>query len=123
MSVENSQLHDFILWLWGLLEKAENELLAREVTLVFLKTSGGFPEIDELAQHARANPSPVLEGRHRDARETIERLLAEQNPGDALMQFLREWKPQGPIQVSAQLSNENPPWRHEMTLEKAGRST
>ena len=88
--METNPLRDFILWLWDISEKRENELLAYEVTFALLRSSD--PQIDKLLDEARKNPSPELAKRHREARETIERLLDGQNPGDDLMKFLREWK-------------------------------
>jgi hypothetical protein len=97
MEIERDKLRDFIVWLWGILEKCQADLLAHEVTFVMLKASGQLPELDKLLKQARDNPSPELAKRHKEARETLERLLAEQNPGDALKTFLLNWKPKGPI--------------------------
>jgi hypothetical protein len=97
MDIERDKLRDFILWLWEIMEKRDAELLAYEVTFHILKASGQFPELDLILKRARENPSPELARQHKEARETIERLLAEQNPGDALKTFLLNWKPKGPI--------------------------
>jgi hypothetical protein len=98
MEIDKSQLRTLLLWFWGIIEKTESDVLAYEVTFALLKSSASFPEIDTLLATARSNPSPELQKRHRETRATIERLLAEQNPGDALMKYLQNWKPKGPIQ-------------------------
>ena len=97
MEIDKEKLRDFVLWLWGIVEKLETDLLAHEVAFVILKASGQTPQLDELLEHARKNPSPELAKRQQETRETVERLLGEQNPGDALMRFLQTWKPKGPI--------------------------
>jgi hypothetical protein len=97
MEIEKDKLRDFLLWLWGIVEKLETDLLAHEVALVALKASGQFLQLDQLLEQARKNPSPELAKRNRETRETIERLLGEQTPGDALMRFLQTWKPKGRV--------------------------
>jgi hypothetical protein len=39
---------------------------------------------------------PILIARHKEARETLERLLNEETLETDLLLFLREWKPSGP---------------------------
>ena len=97
MEIGRDKLRDLLLWFWGIVEKTETDLLAHEVVFFMLKASGQVPNLDQLLKQARENPSPELAKRQKEARETIERLLAEQNPGDALKTFLLNWKPKGPI--------------------------
>jgi hypothetical protein len=48
MEIEKDKLREFLLWLYGVVERLETDLLAHEVTLVSLKASGQFPELDQL---------------------------------------------------------------------------
>jgi len=97
MEIDREKLRDLMLWMWGFAERAQADLLAHEVVFFILKTSGQVPQLDELLKKARENPPDELVKRQKEARETIEQLLAEQNPADALMTFLQNWKPKGPI--------------------------
>ena len=78
----------------------ELDLVASEVTLTLLKAAlpDEAAQIDQLHDQAKTHPSPALIARHRAIKESIERILDEENPQDALMKFLREWKPSGPSQ-------------------------
>jgi hypothetical protein len=100
MEIDKKRLHEFIFWLWDIIEKRELELTAHGVALMLLGSSGAIPqkELDELLKRAKENPPPLLVARHKEARETLERLLNEENPENALLKFLQEWKPNGPIQ-------------------------
>jgi hypothetical protein len=98
MDIDKNKLREFALWLLGIMAKTENELVAHAVVFTLLKSKGQFSELDSLLQKARDNPSPQLLSRQNETRETVERLLAEESPAEALLRFLQDWKPQGPIQ-------------------------
>jgi hypothetical protein len=97
MEIERENFRELLLWLWGMVEKAETELLARDVVIFLLKTTGQLQQFDQLLDQARKNPSQELVKRHQEMRATIEQLLGEEKPGNRLLQFLRDWKPKGPI--------------------------
>ncbi len=99
MEIDQSRLREFIMWLWEIIEKRDKELAAHGVVLMLLGSSGTLPQkdLDDLLKRARENPPPLLLARHKEARETLERLLSQENPEDDLLRFLREWKPSGPV--------------------------
>lgn len=97
MEIDKEKLRESLLWFWGIIEKLETDLLAHKVAFIMLKASGRIQQLDQFLEKARKNPSPVLTERHQETRETIERLLDEQDLGDALTRFLRSWKPKGPV--------------------------
>jgi hypothetical protein len=100
MEIDQSKLREFILWLWDIIEKRDTELAAHGVVLMLLGSSGIVPQkdLDDLLKKARENPPSLLVARHKEARETLERLLNEANIENSLLKFLWEWKPSGPTQ-------------------------
>ena len=96
MEIDQKQLREFILWIWGFLEKTQADLLAHQVVFMLLKSTGQFNNLDQLLEQARQNPSPNLLEHQKQARETLDKLLAEENPADSLMKFLREWNQAAP---------------------------
>lgn len=97
MEIDKRQLREFLLWLIDLLYKARTELTAYQVAHTLLAAAGLSGEFDQFLQQSRQNPSPALLADHQKARDTFERLLTEEKV-DAALEFLRNWKPQGPTQ-------------------------
>jgi hypothetical protein len=57
-----------------------------------------FPEADKFLEQARKNPSPMLQQRHREVRETITQFFDDESRVDeALREFKRDWKPTDPV--------------------------
>jgi hypothetical protein len=96
MEIDKDELLDMMLWTFGELGKLEAELIAYKVVFLLLKSSGQFPELEALLETTRLNPPPKLAVRHEEIRATIRRILDEGNADQALMKFLRNWKPKGP---------------------------
>jgi len=96
MEMAKKQLLDMMLWTFGIVAKLETELLAHQVAFLIVKTSGGCPELEQVLDHARKNPTPRLAMRQNERRDAIRRILEEDTPDQALMKFLRDWKPTGP---------------------------
>jgi hypothetical protein len=97
MEIDKKQFRELLLWFWDMTEKARNELIAHQVAIVLLKAAGGGEGFDQFLAQTRKHSSPRLIASNREARDTIEALLAEEKPDD-LLNFLRRWKPDGPIQ-------------------------
>jgi hypothetical protein len=96
MEIDKDELLDMMLWTFGELGKLEAELIAYKVVFLLLKSSGQFQELEALLETTRLNPPPKLAARHEEIRATIRRILDEGNADQALMKFLRNWKPKGP---------------------------
>lgn len=97
MEIDKKQFRELLLWFWEMTEKAQADLIAHKVAIILLKAAGEAQGFDQFLEKARANPSPRLLASHREARETIEALLAEGKPVD-LLNFLRKWEPKGTTQ-------------------------
>jgi hypothetical protein len=97
MEIDKKQLRELLLYLWGFAEKARADLIAHQAAILFLKAAGQAQGFDQFLEETRQNPSPVLLAKNQEVRDTIERLLTEEKPDDTL-EFLRNWKHEGPIQ-------------------------
>lgn len=97
MEIDKKQLLDLLLWFWEKTEKAQADLNAHQVAITVLKLAGNAQEFDQVLEQARQHPSPRLLAIHQEVRDTIEALLHEEKT-DELLNFLRKWKPSGPIQ-------------------------
>jgi hypothetical protein len=97
MEIDKKQYRELLLWFWEMTEKARTELSAHQVAIFFLKAAGEAQGFDQFLEQARQRSSPLLLAEHRGVRDTIEKFLAEEKPDD-LLNFLRKWKPSGPVQ-------------------------
>jgi len=97
MEIETKRLRETLLWLVDLIYRARTEVVAYQVAHTLLRVAGASRELDQLLEQSLKNPSPALLADHQAARDTVERLLTEEKP-DAALEFLRNWKPTGPIQ-------------------------
>jgi hypothetical protein len=97
MEIDKKKLRDLLLWFWGQTEKAQTDLIAHQVAITLLKAAGEAQGFDQFLEQTRKHPAPRLLAMHQEARDTIEALLHEEKT-DELLNFLRKWKPRGPIQ-------------------------
>jgi len=97
MEIDKRQLRECVLWLIDMIYQARKELVAYQVAHTLLSADGLAREFDQFLDQSRKNSSPALLADHQKARDTIERLLSEKR-FDAALEFLRQWKPKGPIQ-------------------------
>lgn len=97
MEIDRDKFRELLLWVFSGLERAEKELLAHQATFVLLKASGEFGDLDQVLQKAREQATRGVEKKHEEIRELIHKLLDPANKDQALEQFLREWKPKGPV--------------------------
>lgn len=98
MDIEKEKLRELLLWLWSVVEDAKTKLIAYQVAITLLKVAGQAEGFDQFLEQALTHPSPLLLANNRAARDTIERLLGEEKPSEKLLEFLRNWKPDGPVQ-------------------------
>ena len=97
MEIDKKQFRELLLWFWDATEKARTELAAHQIAIMLLKAAGEGQRFDQFLEQTRKHSSPRLLASNREARDTIEALLAEEKTDD-LLNFLRKWKPSGPIQ-------------------------
>jgi hypothetical protein len=97
MEIDKKEYKELLLWLWGMVERARTELIAWQVAVIFMNAAGDGHTFDQFLEQARQHPSPRLLADHQEVRDTIESLLAEEKSAD-LLNFLRKWKPRGPVQ-------------------------
>jgi hypothetical protein len=96
MEDEVHKLREILSGLFEGLQRTEHELLACQTTLLLLKFSGEFPEIDQFLKKARETSYPALEKRHAEIRASIQKAINAAQLEQVLQQFLRDWKPTGP---------------------------
>lgn len=96
MEIDKNKLLEELLWAFDAYCKLESELLAHKVAFHLFTTSGEFPELNQLLETARKNPTPSLAERHEEIRASIRRVLDEGELDQALMELLAKWKPTGP---------------------------
>ena len=97
MQIDKDGLRDFLLWVFDHYAKAEAELNAYQAVFLMLKATGAFPELDRLLEKACENPSLKLQQIHRERRETILKFFEDADLDEALRNFMKNWKPTGPV--------------------------
>jgi hypothetical protein len=98
MDIEKENLRELLLWFWGMVEDARTKLIAHQVAASLLRVAGLAEEFDQLVEQALKHPSPLLLAKNQEVRDTIEKLLGEEKSSEKLLEFLRNWKPEGPVQ-------------------------
>jgi|ERR1039458_6784147 hypothetical protein len=96
MEIDKDKLLDELLRAFDEYAKMEAELLAHKVAFLLFTALGKFPELNQLLETARKNPTPNLALRHEEIRVAIRHVLDQGELDQALMKLLKNWKPEGP---------------------------